>query len=129
MKVLVTDPISDAGLDVVRDAGHEVVTDYELEGSDLLDAVADANALIVRSGTEVTAEVLEAAPDLVIVGRDQHATQAAGTEGGSDRPAHERRPTEQMKILAWDPLGSASRGNDADNCLRIAHVPCSTPTA
>jgi D-3-phosphoglycerate dehydrogenase len=69
MKVLVTDPISDAGLDVIRDAGHEVVTDYESEGSDLLDAVADANALIVRSGTEVTAEVLEAAQDLVIVGR------------------------------------------------------------
>ncbi|MCQ4332325.1 phosphoglycerate dehydrogenase [Natronomonas sp. F2-12] len=69
MKVLVTDPISDAGLDVIRDAGHEVVTDYESEGSDLLNAVADANALIVRSGTDVTKEVLEAASELVIVGR------------------------------------------------------------
>jgi D-3-phosphoglycerate dehydrogenase len=69
MRVLVTDPISEAGLDVLRDAGHEVVTDYEAEGSDLLEAVADANALVVRSGTEVTKEVLEAAPDLVIVGR------------------------------------------------------------
>ncbi|QLD85916.1 phosphoglycerate dehydrogenase [Natronomonas halophila] len=69
MKVLVTDPIADAGLDVLREAGHEVVTNYEAEGQDLLDAVADANALIVRSGTEVTREVLEAAEDLVIVGR------------------------------------------------------------
>ncbi len=69
MKVLVTDPIADAGLDVLRDAGHEVETGYELEGADLLEAVADANALIVRSGTEVTREVLEAADDLVIVGR------------------------------------------------------------
>ena len=69
MKVLVTDPISEAGLDVIREAGHEVVTDYEAEGSALLEAVADANALIVRSGTEVTREVLEAAPELVIVGR------------------------------------------------------------
>ena len=69
MKVLVTDPIADAGLDRLRDASHEVVTDYESEGDALLDAVADANALIVRSGTEVTEEVLAAAPDLIIVGR------------------------------------------------------------
>ncbi|NUB90188.1 phosphoglycerate dehydrogenase [Haloterrigena sp. SYSU A121-1] len=69
MKVLVTDPIADAGLDVLRDAGHEVETGYELEGEDLLEAVSDANGMIVRSGTEVTAEVLEAAEELAIVGR------------------------------------------------------------
>ena len=69
MKVLVTDPIADAGLDVLRDTDHEVVTAYDAEGEQLLDAVADANALIVRSGTEVTREVLEAATELVIVGR------------------------------------------------------------
>ncbi|SFC16601.1 D-3-phosphoglycerate dehydrogenase [Halobiforma haloterrestris] len=69
MKVLVTDPIADAGLDVLRDAGHEVETGYELEGEDLLEAVSDAHGLIVRSGTEVTEEVLEAAEELVIVGR------------------------------------------------------------
>ncbi|WP_121744085.1 phosphoglycerate dehydrogenase [Natronorubrum halophilum] len=69
MKVLVTDPIADAGLDVLRDAGHDVETGYDLEGADLLEAVSDANGLIVRSGTEVTDEVLEAADELVIVGR------------------------------------------------------------
>jgi len=69
MKVLVTDPIADAGIQVLRDAGHEVETAYDVSGQDLLDAVADANALIVRSGTEVTEEVFAAAPDLVIVGR------------------------------------------------------------
>ena len=69
MKVLVTDPIADAGLDVLRDAGHDVETGYELEGTALLEAVSDAHGLIVRSGTEVTDEVLEAAEELVIVGR------------------------------------------------------------
>ena len=69
MKVLVTDPISEAGLDALREAGHEVVTDYEAEGEALLEAVAGANALVVRSGTEVTRPVLEAADDLLIVGR------------------------------------------------------------
>ncbi|WP_440988460.1 phosphoglycerate dehydrogenase [Haloarchaeobius baliensis] len=69
MKVLVTDPIADAGLDVLRDAGHEVETAYDVSGDDLLEAVSDANALVVRSGTEVTEDVFAAAPDLVIVGR------------------------------------------------------------
>ena len=69
MKVVVTDPISTAGIEVLRDAGHEVVTEYETTGETLLEAVADADALIVRSGTEVTEATFEAADDLVIVGR------------------------------------------------------------
>ena len=69
MKVLVTDPIADAGLDRLREAGHEVETAYDVEGDALLDAVSDAHGLIVRSGTKVSEAVFEAAPDLVIVGR------------------------------------------------------------
>jgi D-3-phosphoglycerate dehydrogenase len=69
MKVLVTDPIDDAGLDRLREAGHDVELAYDVEGEALLEAVSDANALIVRSGTEVTEDVFAAAPDLIIVGR------------------------------------------------------------
>jgi D-3-phosphoglycerate dehydrogenase len=69
MKVLVTDPIADAGLDRLREAGHEVETAYDVEGDALLEAVRSANALIVRSGTAVTEAVFEAAEELVIVGR------------------------------------------------------------
>ncbi len=69
MKVLVTDPIADAGIARLREAGHEVETAYGVAGEELLAAVADADGLLVRSGTEVTESVFEAAPDLVIVGR------------------------------------------------------------
>jgi D-3-phosphoglycerate dehydrogenase len=69
MKVLVTDPIAEPGIERFREAGHEVVTNYDVEGEALLEAVSDANALVVRSGTEVSREVFEAAPELVIVGR------------------------------------------------------------
>ncbi len=69
MKVLVTDPIADAGIQRLRDAGHEVETAYDVAGQELFDAVSDANGLIVRSGTEVDEELFEAAPELVIVGR------------------------------------------------------------
>jgi D-3-phosphoglycerate dehydrogenase len=69
MKVLVTDPVAEAGLETLREAGHEVETGYELSGEALLDTVADADAMVVRSGTDVTAEVFEAAPDLMVVAR------------------------------------------------------------
>jgi len=69
MKILVTDPIAEAGLERLREAGHTVETAYDVEGEALLDAVADANALVVRSGTEVAEAVFEAALDLEIVGR------------------------------------------------------------
>jgi D-3-phosphoglycerate dehydrogenase len=69
MKVLVTDPIADAGVARLRDAGHDVETAYDVEGDALLEAVADASALVVRSGTDVTEAVFDAAPDLAVVGR------------------------------------------------------------
>ncbi len=40
-----------------------------LSPDELLDAVRGVAALVIRSATQVTAEVLEAAPDLVVVGR------------------------------------------------------------
>ena len=69
MKVLITDPIDDAGIERLRGSGHDVETAYDLTGEALRSAVGDANALVVRSGTEVTEAVFEAASDLVIVGR------------------------------------------------------------
>ena len=66
-QILVTEEIAEGGLDRLRAAGHEVVVELDL--SRLLDAVRTANALIIRSATQVTAEVLEAAPELVVVGR------------------------------------------------------------
>jgi D-3-phosphoglycerate dehydrogenase len=69
MNVLVTDPIADAGIERLREAGHDVETAYDVEGEALHEAVSDANALVVRSGTEVDRDLFEAAPDLIIVGR------------------------------------------------------------
>ncbi len=69
MRVLVTDPIADRGLDLLCEAGHEVETAYDIAGESLHESVADAHALVVRSGTEVDAALFEAAPDLVVVAR------------------------------------------------------------
>ena len=69
MRVLVTESIAEAGLDRLRAAGHEVDLALGLSADDLLKAVPGAAALIIRSATQVTAEVLEAGADLIVVGR------------------------------------------------------------
>ncbi|MEQ1704094.1 MAG: hydroxyacid dehydrogenase, partial [Ilumatobacteraceae bacterium] len=66
-RILVTDEIAEGGLDRLRAAGHEVVVQLDL--SQLLTAVRGAQALIIRSATQVTAEVLEAGSELLVVGR------------------------------------------------------------
>jgi D-3-phosphoglycerate dehydrogenase len=66
-RILVTEEIAEGGLDRLRAAGHEVVVQQDL--SQLLEAVKGAHALIIRSATQVTAEVLEAGSELVVVGR------------------------------------------------------------
>ncbi|MEQ1703367.1 MAG: phosphoglycerate dehydrogenase [Ilumatobacteraceae bacterium] len=66
-RILVTEEIAEGGLDRLRAAGHEVVVQLDL--SQLLTAVQGAHALIIRSATQVTAEVLAAGSELVVVGR------------------------------------------------------------
>jgi D-3-phosphoglycerate dehydrogenase len=68
-RILVTEQIAQGGLDRLAADGHDVDVRLGLSGSELLDAVGDANALIIRSATQVTDEVLAAGPDLMVVGR------------------------------------------------------------
>ena len=66
-RILVTEEIADGGLDRLRAAGHEV--DVQLDLSQLNTNIVGAHALIIRSATQVTAELLEIATDLLVVGR------------------------------------------------------------
>jgi D-3-phosphoglycerate dehydrogenase len=68
-RILVTEKIADGGLQQLRDAGHQVDVKLGLSPDELLGAVEGAAALIIRSATQVTGEVLEAGRDLVVVGR------------------------------------------------------------
>lgn len=65
--ILVTEEIAEGGLERLRAAGHDV--DVQLDLSTLAHHLPGAQALIVRSATQVTAEVLEAATELMVVGR------------------------------------------------------------
>ena len=70
MKVLVSDKFPTEGLQVLEKA-EKIALDYQpgLSSDELLKAVAEADALIVRSGTQVTKEVFQAAKKLKVVGR------------------------------------------------------------
>ena len=70
LKVLVTDSIAPSGLAILR-AADDVELDYRpgLAGDELLSAVAQSDALITRSGTAVTSELVNAGTQLRIIGR------------------------------------------------------------
>ncbi len=70
MKVLVTDPISPKGVEVLRQSSALQIS--ELGGvteERLIAKIADADALIVRSQTRVTQAVIAAARKLRVIGR------------------------------------------------------------
>jgi D-3-phosphoglycerate dehydrogenase len=69
-RVLVTDTLADSGLEILRKA-DDVDLDYRagLKGAELLQAVAQSDALITRSGTAVTPELVGSGDRLRVVGR------------------------------------------------------------
>jgi D-3-phosphoglycerate dehydrogenase len=68
-RVLVTERLAESGLDAMAAAGLEVDVRLGLSPAELLEAVRGASAMVIRSATQVTAEVLEAGDELVVVGR------------------------------------------------------------
>ena len=69
-RVLVTDTLAESGLDILS-AAQDVELDYRpgLKGEELLAAVAESDALITRSGTAVTPELVSSGSRLRVIGR------------------------------------------------------------
>ena len=84
-RVLVTEKLAQKGLDLLAEAGHEVDVSLGLSPEELVGAVVGAHALIIRSATTVTAEVLAAGDDLVVVGRAGIGLDNVDVEAATDR--------------------------------------------
>jgi D-3-phosphoglycerate dehydrogenase len=71
MKVLVCDPISPKGIALLQQRPEFQVTvlPKRLSEAELLPLVSDVSAMVVRSETKVTKKIMEAAPQLRVVGR------------------------------------------------------------
>jgi D-3-phosphoglycerate dehydrogenase len=68
-RILVTERLSTRGLEQMAAAGHDVDVQLALAPERLIEAVRGAAALVIRSETRVTEEVLRAGSSLVAVGR------------------------------------------------------------
>lgn len=84
-RILVTEAIADGGLDRLRAVGHTVDIQLGLTPEQLLTEIVGAHALIIRSSTDVTAEVLTAGSDLMVVGRAGIGLDNVDTEAATER--------------------------------------------
>ncbi|MBM3323190.1 phosphoglycerate dehydrogenase, partial [candidate division WOR-3 bacterium] len=69
MKVIISDPIAPEGVKMLKDAGLEVDERPGLPPEELVKAIAAYDAIIVRSATKVTADVINAGTSLKVIGR------------------------------------------------------------
>ena len=67
-KVLVSDPLAEEGLEILRKA-FDVDVKTDLKEDELIRILGDYDALLVRSGTDVNAKVIEAGKRLKFIGR------------------------------------------------------------
>jgi D-3-phosphoglycerate dehydrogenase len=105
-RVLVTEKIADRGLELLADAGHDVEVQEGLSPGQLLQAVAGAHALVVRSATKVSAEVLAAGRELVVVGRAGVGLDNVDVEAATDRGVMVvNAPTSNILSVAEQAMG------------------------
>ncbi len=69
MKILISDKLQEEGIKIFRDDGFDVVTKFSITNDELKKEISDYSGIIVRSRTKLTAEVLENAKNLKVIGR------------------------------------------------------------
>ena len=85
LKVLVTDVIAQCGLDYLREKALEVDVHLGLSTEELIKIVPRYDALIVRSRTKVTRDVIDAGKNLKIIGRAGLSTENIDIAAASER--------------------------------------------
>ena len=58
MKVLITDPISQSGISILKDAGIKTIKLFNGSNSDKIKASSDVSGWIIRSGTTIDAKTI-----------------------------------------------------------------------
>lgn len=124
MRVLVSDSLSEKGVEILRNSGLSVDVNTKLSKEDLLKVIGDYDGLVVRSATKVTAEVLNAAKNLKVVGRagagldniDLPASTKKGvvvmnTPGGNTITTAEHAISMLLAMLRMIPQATASLKN------------------
>lgn len=69
MKVLISDPIAKEGIEILKKSGFEVIEKTGMPPEELIKIIPDFDAIIVRSATKVTKDVIAAGKKLKVIGR------------------------------------------------------------
>jgi len=70
MKILISDKLAKEGVDILTAVdGFEVDCKFGIKAEELKSVIKDYDALIIRSATKVTADIVEAADNLKFIGR------------------------------------------------------------
>jgi D-3-phosphoglycerate dehydrogenase len=86
MKILIADKISESGVDYLREQdGIEVIEAYGSSPDELKAKASDVDAIIVRSASSVTREIVESAKNLKAVGRAGVGVDNIDLEAASDK--------------------------------------------
>lgn len=86
MKVLISDSISQHGIEILKKAGLEVDVKTGMKPDELKACIGEYHGLVIRSDTKVTAEIIDAAANLKAIGRAgsglDNVDKAAATKKG-----------------------------------------------
>ncbi len=123
-RVVIADPLSSEGLDLLDDDAELEVVDVSSEGREALEeAVRDAEGLIVRSGTQVDESLLDLAERLEVIGRagvgvDNIDMRAATRRGVAviNAPGGNTSSTAELAFALL--LAAARRVAEADRSVR-----------
>jgi len=86
MKVLVSDNLSEVGIRILRDTpGIDVDVNTGLTPEELKEIIGQYDGLVIRSATKVTADIIEAAENLKVIGRAGIGLDNVNIPGASKR--------------------------------------------
>lgn len=109
-KILVPEKLAESGLSILRDNGYEVDVKLDLSPEELIQVISEYDALIVRSATQVTREVIEAGSNLSVIGRAGVGVDNVDVEAA----------TEQGVIVCNAPFSNIVSAAEQTICLMLA---------
>ena len=120
-KILITDPLSPAGIDVLKDAGLEVVEILDQDAQKMDEVLPEVEGWIIRSGTRIGVDELAKATSLKAIGRagvgvdnidigaaTSHGVVVMNTPGGNTISAAEHTIALMMSLARNIPAGDSS---------------------
>ncbi|MGD2081018.1 MAG: phosphoglycerate dehydrogenase [Nitrospirota bacterium] len=121
MKVLVSDNLSEKGVSILKKAGLHVDVKTGMSPEELKAVIGEYNGIVIRSATKLTADVLEAATNLKVIGRagsgldnvDKAAASKKGivvmnTPGGNTITTAEHTVSLMLSLARLIPQATAS---------------------